>query len=135
VKLGQHATVGVDALGGKSFPARVAFVALTGTDTAGIVTFPVRLTFTRSGNVKPGMNVSVKIVVAKAEDALLVPLDAVTKDGEDATVTVVDSAGKQTERPVELGLANNEEVQILKGLKEGESVLLADPAASAQGEE
>lgn len=135
VKLGQHATVSVDALGGKTFPATVAFVALTGTDTAGIVTFPVRLTFTRTGNVKPGMNVSVKIVVAQAEDALLVPLDAVTKEGDDATVTVVDGSGKETERPVELGLANNEDVQILKGLKEGESVALTEPAATAQEEE
>ena len=134
VKLGQHATVSVDALGGKTFPAKVAFVALTGTDTAGIVTFPVRLTLTKSGNVKPGMNVSVKIIVAQADDALLVPLDAVTKEGDDATVTVVDDAGNQTERPVQLGLANNESVQILKGLKEGESVVLTEPAPAA-GEE
>jgi HlyD family secretion protein len=134
VKLGQNATVSVDALGGKTFQGKVAFVALTGTDTAGIVTFPVRVTLPHYAPLKPGMNVSVRIVVAQAEDALLVPLDAVTRDGEDATVTVVEDSGAETERPVELGLTNNESAQIVKGLKEGENVLLTEPVPAGEEE-
>ncbi len=136
VKLGQKAVVSVDALGGKAFPGKVAFVALTGTDTAGVVTFPVRVTLSRSGGLKPGMNVSVRIVVAQREDALLVPLEAVTQNDEgDDIVTVVDESGKETERPVELGVANNESVQIVKGVREGESVVLAEPPATGAEEE
>ena len=136
VKLGQKAVVSVDALGGKAFPGKVAFVALTGTETAGIVTFPVRVTLTRTGGLKPGMNVSVRIIVAKPSDALQVPLEAVTRDEEDnAFVTVVDESGTETERPVELGLANNESVQIVKGLREGETVVLAEPPATGTEEE
>ena len=37
------ALVSVDALGGKQFPGKVLFEALTGVDTGGVVTFPVRV--------------------------------------------------------------------------------------------
>jgi RND family efflux transporter MFP subunit len=135
VKLGQTAVVSVDALGGKAFPGKVAFVALVGTETAGVVTFPVRVTLTRSGGLKPGMNVSVRIIVAQKGDVVQVPLEAVTRDQDDnAFVTVVDQSGQETKRPVKLGLANNESVEIVKGLREGESVVLAEPPATATEE-
>lgn len=131
VKIGQKASVSVDALGGKSFPGSVTFVALTGTETSGVVTFPVRVAIARSGAVKSGMNVSVRIVVAQKSDALLVPLDAVTRDGKGrAFVTVVDKAGDETKSPVTLGLANNEAVEIVKGVDEGQSVVLSSPATA-----
>ena len=135
VKLGQKAVVSVDALGGKIFPGSVAFVALTGTESAGVVTFPVRVTLTSSEGLKPGMNVSVRIIVAQKSDVVQVPLEAVTQDEEDnAFVTVADESGQETQRPVKLGLANNESVEIVKGLRAGESVVLAESAATATEE-
>lgn len=135
VKLGQKAVVSVDALGGRTFPGEVAFVALTGTETAGVVTFPVRITLKSSAGLKPGMNVSVRIVVAQKEDVLQVPLEAVTRDEEDnAVVTVVDESGQETEQQVELGLANNESVEIVEGLREGQSIVIPEPDAAATEE-
>ena len=135
VKVGQQATVSVDALGGKSFPGKVTFVALTGSETSGVVTFPVRIGIKRSGAVKSGMNVSVRIIVAQRSDALLVPLDAITRDDRgDAFVTVADKQGNEKKIPVTLGLANNEADEIVKGVGEGQSVVLAAPAAAGADE-
>ena len=135
VKLGQRATVSVDALGGRSFPGKVTFVALTGSETSGVVTFPVRIAITRSGAVKSGMNVSVRIIVAQRSDALLVPLDAVTRDDSGgAFVTLAGKDGNEKKVPVTLGLANNEAVQIVKGVDEGQSVVLTAPAAAGADE-
>jgi RND family efflux transporter MFP subunit len=135
VKLGQKVAVSVDALGGKNFPGKVGFVALTGTETSGVVTFPVRVRLARSGGLKPGMNVTVRIVVARRGDVLQVPLEAVTRDGANTYVTVVNKSGKETERDVKLGLANNEIVEVVDGLREGESVVVLGGPAEAGAEE
>jgi RND family efflux transporter MFP subunit len=124
VKRGQRALVSVDALGGKRFPGKVLFEALTGVDTGGVVTFPVRVTMRHVAGVKPGMNVSVRIIVANRRNVVRVPLEAVSQDGGAASVTVLTAAGKTAVRTVKLGLANNKEVEITRGLKPGERVVL-----------
>ena len=126
VKRGQPAYVSIDALGGKRFPGKVLFEALTGVDTGGVVTFPVRVTLKHVAGVKPGMNASVRIIVARRNNVVQVPLEAVSQqDGGVATVTVMDAAGKTSVRAVSLGLANNKEVEVRQGLKAGEHDVLA----------
>jgi multidrug efflux pump subunit AcrA (membrane-fusion protein) len=136
VRRGQKAVVNVDALGGKSFPGKVLFAALTGTDTGGVVTFPVRVALTRAAGLKPGMNVSVRIIVAQRADAVQVPLEAVSRDDENRPIlTVIGGSGATSERRVKLGLANNKNVEIVTGLRAGERVELAESQASQGGEE
>jgi len=125
VKRGQRAFLSVDALGGRRFPGKVRFEALTGVDTGGVVTFPVRVTLKHIPGVKPGMNVSVRIVVANRRNVVRVPLEAVSQNGGAASVTVLTAAGKTVVRSVRLGLANNKEVEVRRGLKPGERVVLA----------
>jgi HlyD family secretion protein len=136
VELGMKAIVSVDALGGESYPGTVRLVAFTGTDTGGIVTFPVRVGLADSDGLKPGMNTSVRIVVAQKKNIVRVPLEAVTQDDEDrAFVTVIDESGQETERRVRIGLANNKHVEILKGLRAGTRVVLPESQDAAQEEE
>jgi ABC-type antimicrobial peptide transport system permease subunit len=117
----------VDALGGRRLPGRVSFVALVGVDNGGVVSFPVRVSLTPNGAVKPGMNVSVRIAVAKRPHVVRVPLEAVSGD----TVTVVGTNGVTAQRHVVLGLADNKPVEIRSGLRAGEHVLLAAKVAEA----
>ena len=134
VKSGLKATVSVDALGGKTFPGVVVFAAPTGTDKDGVVTFPVMVSLKGVRGPRPGMNVSVRIIVAQRRDVVQVPIDAVSRDDEDrATVAVVGSDGKSSPRRVKLGLANNKSVEIVQGLRAGERV--AVEAASSGPEE
>jgi len=124
-----------DALGGKSFPGKVLFAALTGTNTGGVVTFPVRVGLAGSGGLRPGMNVSVRIIVAERHDVVQVPLEAVSHDEEDrAFVTVIDAAGETSPRNVTLGLEATKNVEIVKGLRPGERVVLPESQGPA-GEE
>ena len=134
VRPGLKAAVSVDALGGKSFPGIVLFAAPTGNDNGGVVTFPVRVGLSNARGLRPGMNVSVRITVARRHDVLQVPLEAVTQDGGESTVTVIDDSGGETARTVRLGLASNKSVQIVKGLRAGERVVLPE-AKSPAGEE
>jgi hypothetical protein len=63
-----------------------------------------------------------------------VPLEAVTQEGGESTATVIDDSGGETARTVKLGLASNKSVQILKGLRAGERVVLPEAQVPA-GEE
>jgi HlyD family secretion protein len=135
VRPGQKAVVKVDALGGKSFPGTVLFAAPTGTDTGGVVTFPVRVGLARTGGLRPGMNVSVRITVARRSDVVQVPLEAVSQEDGESTVEILDDAGEPTSREVTLGLANNKNVEVVKGLRAGERVVLPEQAPEEEAPE
>jgi RND family efflux transporter MFP subunit len=136
VKPGLKALVSVDALGGKTFAGTVLFAGLTGSESGGVVTFPVRVGLKGAKGLKPGMNASVKIIVAERRDVVQVPLEAVTYDDEDRpTITVVNAAGQTAIRPVTLGLSNNSIVEIAKGLREGERIVLPQLEEEAATEE
>jgi HlyD family secretion protein len=125
VHRGLAATVSVDALGGQKVPGKVTFAALTGTDNAGVVTFPVRVDIRRMKGLRPGMNVSVRIILEQAKGVVTVPVEAVAgADGENPTVTVMTASGKTKVQKVELGIEDNKSVQIVSGIRAGEQVVL-----------
>jgi RND family efflux transporter MFP subunit len=133
VKTGLRAIVRVDALGGKAFPGVVRFAALSGTDNGGVVTFPVTVRLKGARGPKPGMNVSVRIIIAQSRHVVQVPLEAVTRDaGNRPVVEVVRANGKSSPRRVKLGLANNKSVEIVQGLRAGERISLAAGSGSGQ---
>jgi RND family efflux transporter MFP subunit len=125
VKPSMPAVVRVDALGGKAFSGRVVSVPYAGNENGGVVTFPVRVLLSRQGNLKLGMNVSVRIIVAKRKGVVNVPVEAVTVDDEDRpTVTIAGKDGQQMLRPVKTGLANNKSIEITKGVRLGEQLVV-----------
>jgi multidrug efflux pump subunit AcrA (membrane-fusion protein) len=134
VRRGLVAVVSVDALGGKKFLGKVTFAALAGADNGGVVTFPVRVSLRHSHGLKPGMNVSVRIIVAEQKGVVALPLEAVSRDDEDrATVKVLNAAGQPALRRVTLGLSNNKIVEIARGVHAGERILLPEAGAEAGG--
>jgi HlyD family secretion protein len=135
VEPGMKAIVSVDALGGEPYGGKVVLVAFTGTDNGGIVTFPVRVGLSDSEGLKPGMNTSVRIIVAQKKSVVRVPLEAVTQDEEDRSfVTVLDESGQEVERPVQIGLENSKQVEIVKGLSAGARVVLPEPDPAQEEE-
>lgn len=126
LKVGQTAQVAVNALGGKKFPAKVVQVDLMPASTSGVVQYGVLLELDEpSAELKPGQSANVVVTTAKAENVLQVPSGAVqTVDGK-SSVIVLDN-GQQKPTPVQLGVRSDHIIEITSGLKEGDSVLLAD---------
>jgi multidrug efflux pump subunit AcrA (membrane-fusion protein) len=83
---------------------------------------------------RPGMNASVRIIVAQRNDVIEVPIDAVSRGDEDrATVQVIGADGKTSTRQVKLGLANNKSVEVVDGLRAGERIAV-EASAGAEGD-
>jgi HlyD family secretion protein len=127
VRSGQKAEVSIDALGGVAFPGRVIYASPTGVEQNGLVYFPVQIALDEDKKLRPGMNASVRIVVAQKRDAVQVPVEAVTEDGDAQVVTVLNAAGEPEVRTVETGLDNTKNIEILKGLEEGDRVQIQLP--------
>lgn len=88
--------------------------------------------------LKPSMTVKVTIQLARAANALQVPLTAVSerddKADNRATVQVIDAKGRAHERAVTTGLRTATAVQILSGLKAGENVVVGQAPSGAEAE-
>jgi HlyD family secretion protein len=128
-----EAVVSVDALGGEEFEGEVQFASLTGNDANGVVSFPVVIQLGEAEGLRPGMNVSVEIVIEEKANVLQVPLEAISTDDEDKSfATVLRPDGETVVRPLKLGLANNSHVEIIEGLFVGEKVVLAEPVGGEE---
>jgi macrolide-specific efflux system membrane fusion protein len=73
------------------------------------------------------MTAQVTIIVAEAQDALLVPSGAVSTGPEGRTVVAVYDPATETvtPQPVEIGLDNNIQAEVLSGLEKGDLVVAA----------
>jgi membrane fusion protein, multidrug efflux system len=122
LKIGQPATVQLDALGGQTFPAIVSLVSPTIDATT--ATFKVTLEVNdKAGVVKPGMFARVGIVFERRANALTIPR-AATLESDGATTVFVVAEGKANERTVTLGLSNGAHVEIASGLAAEEKVVV-----------
>jgi len=69
-----------------------------------------------------GLNASVEIIAGKAENAVLVPLEALRKLGENEYAVFVMENGKPVLRVVEVGLMDVTSAEIVSGVEAGETV-------------
>ncbi len=124
-RVGATARVGVDALGGRPYSGTVRDVALTGGDSGGVVTFPVIVSLEDADELRPGMSVSVRVVVASREDVVRLPLDAMEdRTGRRAVVSIRTEGGEIRKREVELGLIGRTHAEVRSGLAEGAKVVI-----------
>lgn len=77
-------------------------------------------------NVKPGVSAKAEIIVTNIAGAISVPIQAIaTYQGQPAAYLV---HGHRSEpRPVEVGMFNTKFIEITKGLKPGDRILLSPP--------
>lgn len=133
LRVGQPATVTVDALPTTELAAHIIAIAGIATSTSGVVTYNVTFALDRSEpGLKSGMTGNVDVVVGEADNVLHVPTAAVRGSGAAATVTVLQ-AGKQVSVPVVAGLQGDSSTAILSGLKANESVVLPSVSLATTG--
>lgn len=129
VSVGQKAEVTLDAFSGKKFRGRVEHVDSVGTNTQGVITYVVLVTLLNPDErIKPGMTANVDIEVDKAENVLSVPNSAVKPYKGGRAVRVENQKTKEIEYiPVEVGIKGDERTQIMKGIREGQEIIISLP--------
>ena len=116
IKKGMPVEIRPDALAGETFSGKVTRVYPRLEEKTRTGTVEVSLPAGAGEKLKSGMFARVSFVLQKAEDALLVPAEAVvlTANGASAVYTVKE--GKAVLHTVEIGLESGGKAQILDGL-------------------
>lgn len=123
LKLGTKAKIEIAAFPGKTFEGTVSTINPILDPENG--TCRVRIEVDNSKRIiKPGMFAQVALVSQVLQERLLIPKDAVLIR-DDRKVTFVHENGRAKWRYVKTGSENQEQVEIIKGLTEGDELIVS----------
>jgi len=138
LKVGQTGGLRFDAIPSKAYPIRVAAIGLSPDVQQGVIIYPVKCQITgglddESGpQPAPGMSGSASITTELKADIVAVPSSAVRiRGGKQVVELIVD--GEIELRPVETGLTDGDNVQIVSGLSVGETIALHGVVQGGEG--
>jgi HlyD family secretion protein len=128
VYMSQPARIKVESFRDRVFSGKVTKIAPLGVEKDNVTTFEVRVSIDNpGGELKANMTANAEIMLDEHKGVLTVPENAVSYDGQkNAFVQVPDKSQKEGMHkiPVTVGLSNGSVTEILKGLKEGDQVVL-----------
>ncbi|MFA5840966.1 MAG: HlyD family efflux transporter periplasmic adaptor subunit [Candidatus Paceibacterota bacterium] len=138
IKLGQKTTLTFDAIPNLSISGIVADIDTIGAVSQGVVTYIVKISFdTQDERVKPGMSVGAAIITDIKQDVLTVPNGAIKSQSGTSYVEIfttppiaptdglLGSISKipPNKIPIEVGLSNDSQTEIISGIKEGDEIV------------
>lgn len=127
IKVGDMATFTLDAFNeSETFNATVGTIDPAETITEGVSTYKIKLVLDSTNTAaKPGMTANVTIVTAEKNDALIIPIRLIEKDGLNNVVQVLNENGIATKVIVTLGLRDSSgNVEIVSGLNDGQKIIV-----------
>ena len=131
LKLGQVATVTVDAIGTAKMTGKVTSLDPVATISGGVPVYGADVTIDLPNqSVKPGMSGTANVIIASSPNALTVPNLAVKTASGRRYLTVMKD-GQQVDTDVTFGLSNDTVTEVLTGVQEGDIVVLPQPRAAA----
>jgi RND family efflux transporter MFP subunit len=133
IRTGESVDVRVPALN-RSFPGKVARFSLDVQE--GTRTMHTEVDVPNSDRLlMPGMYAETTLTLEAKENVLAVPLEAVTRQGDQITAYVVSGANKVEVRVVTVGLETSTDAEVVSGLAEGDAVIVSDRSGLKPGEE
>ncbi len=129
VRVGQNASISLDAYPDENVPAHVDHVAYEAETVNNVTIYEVDvLPDTVPETMRSGMTANIIVIIEEREGALVVPTEAIRRDADQATVL----AGKGRSAPIEvtLGMSDGKRTEVLTGLQEGDTVWIAAPKLS-----
>lgn len=140
IQVGQKVEITADALDSQSFTGVVDKVNINGTTVNGNTSYPVTVKVDGAPEeLYPGMNVSAKIIVEEAGSVLTLPVEAVER-GDTVLVALpgcldenglIANLSATEQRQVTLGRNDDNYIEIVDGLEEGDVVVALSPQGSS----
>ena len=85
-------------------------------------------------HLQPGMYAEVHLSANSIPNALTIPIQAVKRSEDGASVLVVDAQNRVESRAIQIGVESSNNVEILSGLTQGEQVVVGNLGAYQPGE-
>lgn len=128
VYMNQPARIKVESFRDKVFNGRVTKIAPLGVEKDNVTTFEVRVSIDNpTGELKANMTANAEVLIEEHKGKLMVPEQAIVYDNQkNAFAMVPDPKQKDGQRkiPVQVGISNGSNTEIVSGLKEGDAVVL-----------
>lgn len=122
--LDQNVKLSIDSINNWGANGKVTFISPVSSISNGVVTYQVRVDFADvDPRVKVGMTSNVDIVVAQKDNVLVVPNSALLPSGSGRVVQVLDAQGKVQDIPVETGISDGAQTEIISGVQEGQQII------------
>ena len=86
------------------------------------------------GTLVPGLYAEATMSLERKDDALAVPVQAISRNGDKASVYVVGAGNKIEERPVSLGIQTADDAEITSGLSNDELIVVSDRSSLKSGQ-
>jgi len=116
----------------RAFPAVVDMVRSKGEDSRGVMVYKVTANLQAGHDLlKPGMSVEASVLVEERKNVLCLPSQAVLQKKGRTLIMVKDKNGPRMQ-PVEVGIEDDEFIEIRSGLAEGERVLAPNRTGMGQ---
>jgi HlyD family secretion protein len=130
VAVNQQVEVTVDAIPDLRAPATVLAIAPSGDPSSGIVEYNATIVLREGSDprLRDGQTALADVMVEKLDNVLRVPTAAVRRDASGTVVDVRGADGQPLVTPFSAGVAGDEYTQVISGLRDGQELLLPQPA-------
>lgn len=123
VKIGDRATVTLDAFSDKTYTGKVVSIDTLGSVSSGVATYPTVIQLdTQNPEMYPNMTAQANIILSSKDNVLLVPTSAVQTLNGQTTVQVMRNGTAETVN-VETGAQSDTQTEIIAGLSEGDTII------------
>lgn len=126
IKIGQKATITLDALSDKTFTGKVVSIDRIGQIISNVTNYPVIIELdTNSNEILPNMSSSANIIVETKDNILFVPSSAIQSSNGQTSVRIMKGSQIQ-EVFVETGISSDTSIEVKSGLSEGDKIITGD---------
>ncbi|MDH5467077.1 MAG: efflux RND transporter periplasmic adaptor subunit [Candidatus Aminicenantes bacterium] len=122
LETGMMAEVATEVLKGKVFDGSIKLINPRIDVQTGTVKVTIEV-FDESLNLKPGMFVEARIIIGMKENVLVIPRKAILYKQNMTYVFVLDR-NQAFQREVTLGLSEEDDMEVISGLEEGETIVV-----------
>lgn len=122
LKAGDKVRVWVKAVSQEELEGEIISVGVSA--DAKTQSYPVKVRLKNDKRqIKGGMFAEVQINTDKKENLIVVPVSSIVNQGEEKVVYILNG-DKAEKRTIKTGIVNNEFIQVIEGVKEGETILV-----------
>jgi HlyD family secretion protein len=121
---GMETEIKVGALPTDKIEGKLSKISLKAEKKENATVFPIEIVIpaTKNATLRAGYSANANVIIQKKDSVLVIPERVVTFRNDSAFVKVVLGPGKNEERLIKTGLSDAINIEVLRGLQEGDSV-------------